>query len=268
MRYGFYSEYISVADRKKNATQTIEKLRKKDSSIDPVILEGRTIAKTFWGKAWCENLENYADYDNRLERGRSYVRCNTVCDLKIEADQIIATVIGSSMYTLTIKVAPLPSDKWEKIRAKAVGKISNLLDVLKGTLPDDLIHDLCDVDNGLFPSLDELEIICSCPDYANMCKHVAAVLYGVGHRLDSRPELLFSLRQVDINELLATETYIENITFEGNSQDSTLMDNDLASLESLFGIELTELQESKTPKKNKSSAQSKTKNKRIHHNLE
>lgn len=238
MFYNGFPEYVSVADQKKRSLKVYEKLRKKNPYIKPVFLDSKVIAKTFWGKAWCEHLKSYADYENRLGRGRSYVRVNAVCHLEIEAGKITATVSGSSVYQMTIRVEPLSQTKWENIKNTSAGKISTLLDILQGKLPKDLIHSLCDVENGLFPDLNDLTFSCSCPDDAQMCKHIAAALYGVGNRLDKEPELLFLLRQVNAEELLGS-AQLENAFDDaclGYTQDELFLEND--DLGELFGIEL------------------------------
>lgn len=243
MFYNGFPEYVSVADQKKRSLKVYEKLRKKNPYIKPVFLDSKVIAKTFWGKAWCEHLKSYADYENRLGRGRSYVRVNAVCHLEIEAGKITATVSGSSVYQMTIRVEPLSQTKWGNIKNTSAGKISTLLDILQGKLPKDLIHSLCDVENGLFPDLNDLTFSCSCPDDAQMCKHIAAALYGVGNRLDKEPELLFLLRQVNAEELLGSaqlENAFDNARLN-DTQDDLLLEND--DLGALFGIELDSFDE-------------------------
>lgn len=88
---------------------------KKGADLSPVALEGRTIAKTFWGKAWCENIESYRDYAYRLERGRSYVRSGAVIDLKISEGAISALVIGSGSnpYKISIRIDKMKKAAWD-----------------------------------------------------------------------------------------------------------------------------------------------------------
>ncbi len=190
MRYG-WKPYVPVGQRRKSAEQAMGRLRKSGVSLQPVRIEGRLIARTFWGKAWCDHLESYSDFENRLPRGRTYVRNGSVCHLEILRGRVNAKVQGSSMYTVAVDISPLPGPSWKAIKKRCTGRISSLLDLLQGRLSAGVMEVVTDRDAGLFPSPREIRMQCSCPDWATMCKHVAAVLYGVGARLDAQPELLF-----------------------------------------------------------------------------
>jgi uncharacterized Zn finger protein len=200
--YGF-RPYVPAAQRRRNAASEMAKLKKKGHPISPVVVEGRTIAKTFWGKAWCENLERYSDYENRLPRGRTYVRNGSVIDLQIAPGEIKAVVSGSEIYRVKVKVAPVAKARWESICKDCAGAIESLIELLQGRLSKGVMERVCRQKTGLFPSPDEIELSCSCPDWADMCKHVAAVLYGIGARLDQQPDLIFRLHNVDEKELIA-----------------------------------------------------------------
>lgn len=203
MEYG-WRPYVPVAQRRRNAEREIEKLFKKmGTSPQPVVIKGRKIATTFWGKAWCDNLESYSDFENRLPRGRAYVRNGSVCHLEIAEGVVRAKVSGSKLYTVTINIKPLGAKAWNDITNRCTGKIASLLDLLGGKLADGVMEIVTDRKNGLFPKPSEISMNCSCPDWATMCKHVAAVLYGVGARLDERPELLFLLRGVNHLDLIS-----------------------------------------------------------------
>jgi uncharacterized Zn finger protein len=206
-RYGYYgfAPYESVAEKKAKAKKKIAQLEKKNKDIAPVEIEGRTIAKNWWGKAWNHNLESYADFKNRLSRGRSYVTHGCVIDLQISKGIITAMVMGSgsSIYNCKIKIDPVTKKKWSTIKKMVSGKIGSLTELLAGKFPEELNVALSAKDKGLFPAPQEFHPSCDCPDSARFCKHLAAVIYGVGNRLDSRPELLFSLRGVDSKELIA-----------------------------------------------------------------
>src|SRR5579863_4389414 len=201
--YG-WKPYVSVAERRRKAMREIEKRSKKGHVISPVTIDGRMIVKSFWGKSWCENLERYSDYANRLPRGRSYVRNGAVVDLRIANGEVAAVVSGSSLYTVKINISPVPAAHWKAICGDCAGSIDSLVELLQGRLAKTVMERVCRKGEGLFPSPAEITLSCSCPDWADMCKHVAAVLYGVGARLDNKPQLLFVLRGVDENELLAT----------------------------------------------------------------
>jgi uncharacterized Zn finger protein len=196
---------VSVAERKAKAGKEMEKLRKKGKEIQPVVLDGRTIARSFWGKGWCTHLESFSDYENRLPRGRSYVRNGSVCHLEIRPGVIEAHVSGSSLYTVTIRVKNLSPAAWKAIKAKCSGQIGSMLELLQGKLSHQVMTIVADRKTGLFPQPGEIDLGCSCPDVAVMCKHVAAVLYGVASRLDAQPELLFLLRDVAAEELIFSD---------------------------------------------------------------
>jgi uncharacterized Zn finger protein len=157
---------------------------------------------TFWGRAWCTNLESYSDYSNRLPRGRTYVCNGSVVDLKIAKGRIEALVSGSELYEIQIDIAALPRRNWAALKERCAGKIGSLVELLQGKLSKAVMELVTDRDRGLFPKPNEIKMRCSCPDYAGMCKHLAAVMYGVGNRLDSSPEVLFVLRGVDHTELI------------------------------------------------------------------
>src|SRR5882762_8475682 len=195
--------YVSVAERRLQALREMDKRRKKRHVISPVTVEGRTIVKTFWGKSWCDNLERYSDFANRLPRGRTYVRNGSVIDLQISSGEIKALVSGSEIYEVAVKVAPVTKARWRSICKDCAGAIDSLIELLQGRLSTGVMERICLRNTGLFPSPKEIKLSCSCPDWAEMCKHVAAVLYGIGARLDQQPELLFRLHGVDEQELIA-----------------------------------------------------------------
>ena len=199
-----WKPYVPVAERRRKALKKMEGLRKKGRIISPVTLDGRTIARTFWGKAWCENLESYSDYENRLPRGRTYVRNGSLVDLQIAASKITALVSGSEIYEVKVEILPVAKPRWKAICEDCSGSIDSLVELLQGRLSKGVMERISQQQTGLFPSPKEIKLSCSCPDWAEMCKHVAAVLYGVGARLDQQPELLFRLRAVNEKELIAS----------------------------------------------------------------
>ncbi len=231
---GFWREYVPVARKLANAKKEADKLRKKGVDVQPVELSGRSIASSFWGKAWCDHMESFHDFANRLPRGRTYVRNGSVVHLEVGKGVIKALVAGSDTYRVKIKVGLLPRPAWAALKKKCVGQISSLIDLLKGKLSDGVMQVVTDRKNGLFPGPDEFELECSCPDYADMCKHVAAVLYGVGARLDARPELLFLLRGVDHTEL-AAEGGVDAVLAKGEGEGGRFGGEDLSEM---FGIDL------------------------------
>jgi uncharacterized Zn finger protein len=201
--YGGWAPYVPVAERRRKAARAAERLRKQGQVLAPVTIAGRAIATTVWGKAWCDNMESYRDYESRLPRGRTYVRNGSVLDLRITPGQVTALVNGSELYRIAISIKQVPAAAWRRICADCAGRIESLVGLLQGKFSKGVMDRLCRQENGLFPRPSDIRFACSCPDHASMCKHVAAVLYGVGARLDHEPELLFRLRAVDETELVA-----------------------------------------------------------------
>jgi uncharacterized Zn finger protein len=234
--YG-WKPYVSVAQRRHNAQNKMDALRKKGAVIQPVVIEGRQITQSFWGDAWCEHLESFSDFANRLPRGRSYVRNGSVCHLEIAKGKIEAKVSGSELYTVGIAVKSLPAKKWSDLKRRCTGKIGSLIELLGGDLSDQVMELVADRKNGLFPLPGEISLECSCPDWADMCKHVAAVLYGVGARLDTKPELLFKLRGVDHEELIAADAQAAVKAATRSGKSKRLASHELAGV---FGIELVD----------------------------
>jgi uncharacterized Zn finger protein len=234
MDYG-WKPYVPVAARRQKAGQALAKLRKKGETPSGVVINGLTIAKTFWGKAWCDNLERYSDYENRLPRGRTYVRNGSVVDLRIAPGEVTALVSGSSLYTVKAQFSPVPKSRWSAIRDDCAGAIDSLVELLQGRFSKGVMERICREGAGLFPAPKEITFTCSCPDWAAMCKHVAAVLYGIGARLDHSPEVLFVLRQVDHNELIVAAGKNVALGAKGPAVGKRLDDTGLAEL---FGIEL------------------------------
>lgn len=250
-----YPRYVSVAERRQNAQREMEKLKKQGVAIQPVVIEGQKIARSFWGKGWCDHLESFSDFRNRLPRGRTYVRNGSVCHLAITKGHVEAKVSGTEMYDVSVDISTLPNAKWNNIKRKCLGQIGSLLELLQGRLSESIMHVVTDRKEGLFPLPGEIEFECSCPDYASMCKHIAAVLYGVGSRLDTRPELLFLLRGVDETELITAdaEGAIDNTLSwaSGKKLDSS-------DLGDIFGIEFASpVEASKPSTKTKTAKQSK-----------
>jgi len=204
MSYFEFGEYVSVSEKKAMADASIEKLKKKNPDIQPILIEGRALVKNWWGKAWNKNLESYADYTNRIKRGRSYVRNHAVVDLKIDKGMVTGMVQGSRKkpYKIKINIDPLSDKRWEQIGKLCNSRIESIEKLIQGKFPEELKETFTDRKYGLFPSPKEIHFQCSCPDWATMCKHIAAVLYGIGSRLDDDPLMFFQLRGVDVQQLI------------------------------------------------------------------
>ena len=235
--FGRWAPYVPVAARRRKAEREMEKLRKKGAVLSPVKIEGRQIARTFWGKAWCDNLESYRDYENRLPRGRTYVRNGSVVDLQIAAREVTAIVSGSKIYKVKVSIGDVSPARWKTLCADCSGGINSLVELLQGRFSKGVMERLCRQDTGLFPRPSEIRFTCSCSDYASMCKHIAAVLYGVGARLDESPELLFRLRAVDETELLSNLGSALPDTRTNHDTAQTLVCDDLAVL---FDLDMEE----------------------------
>ena len=231
-----WEPYVPVAQRRANAAKKVAQLTKKGYHIQPIEIEGRTIVRSFWGKAWCTHIESFCDLDNRLPRGRTYVRNGSVCHLEIKEGEVQAMVSGSSLYNVTIKIKPLLKDKWGHIKQTCLGKVSSLLDLLSGKLSNGVMEIVVHPKEGLFPLMHELTLDCDCPDWATMCKHIAAVLYGVGSRLDVDPAQLFKLRGVNFEELIDVEKAITSVTATTTSRRKRIDDD---ALSDLFDIDTT-----------------------------
>jgi uncharacterized Zn finger protein len=222
-----FPQYISIEERRRKAEREAAKLE----SASPVIIKGSQIATTFWGKSWCRNLERYSDYANRLPRGRTYLRSGCVVDLQISPQLVDALVSGTRLYTVKIKVSGISKPRWEAACHDCAGAIDSLVALLEGRFSKVTMERLCQQKTGLFPTPTEIKFDCSCPDSARMCKHVAAVLYGIGARLDEKPELLFTLRDVDKQDLITNAS--QRLT---KSKTAKYLETD--DLSELFGIDI------------------------------
>ncbi|MBC8081388.1 MAG: SWIM zinc finger family protein [Gorillibacterium sp.] len=238
--YSEYPEYVSVAEKKLRALKTIEKLRKKNPNIAPITLTGTKLVRTWWGKAWNDNLVSYSDYANRIDRGRSYVRHGAVLDLQLTQGQVQALVQGSETkpYKVELLIQPISKEVWAAIIKDCTGKMNSLQELIEGKFPKALA-DLFKLKGiGLFPAPKEIVLKCSCPDSAKMCKHVAAVLFGVGARLDDNPGLFFELRNVNITDLITETTKQQSQSLLEKSKVKSrrvIADGDMSSI---FGIDL------------------------------
>ncbi|WP_020587898.1 SWIM zinc finger family protein [Desulfobacter curvatus] len=250
MYYG-YPKYVSVAEKRAKAEKKLAALKKKNPGIQPVVIEGQALAKTWWGKAWNKNLERYADYANRIGRGRSYVRHGAVLDLQIQPGKVSGLVMGSTStpYRVTVTIKPIPPKQWQHIKNECKGKMDSIKQLMAGKFPKALGDLFTQKGKGLFPSPKEIELDCSCPDWAVMCKHVAAVLYGIGARLDQDPGLFFVLRKAKVNDLVA-ETVKEtkkDLLIRSGKKSSRIIDQESQNLSDMFGIDLDMVDQDGSP---------------------
>jgi len=243
---GYWKPYVPVHKRREQAARYATTLAKKEKrTLCPVQIKCRGMATTFWGKAWCDNLERYGDFANRLPRGRTYARNGSVVDLQIGRGRVTAIVGGSDVYEIDIQIDTLTKSVWKKIKTDCSHSIDSLMDLLQGQFEQGVMARLTRQHDGLFPDPKQIKMSCTCPDWAVVCKHVAAALYGVAARLDSSPELLFTLRAVDHLELIEHAVAAENLEDAlGTGSSGALADADLSEL---FGIELDSTDAAKTP---------------------
>ncbi|WPJ97434.1 hypothetical protein SH580_06885 [Coraliomargarita algicola] len=228
--------YLSVAERKRLAAQKAKELAEEGYQLKPLgeLKSRQKIASSFWGRSWCRHLESFSDYDSRLPRGRSYLRNGAILHLSIEPGRIEAMVHGSELYELSIEIAPLPPEQWTAVKQACQGKIASLIELLQGKLSDEIMRVVTHPGSGLFPQPEQIHFNCNCPDWADMCKHVAAVLYGVGARLDDCPELLFKLRGVDQSELIHLDSAQSGIARGSRRSRRRTLSDDAVS--DVFGL--------------------------------
>lgn len=235
MNFYDWRPYVSVAAKRRKAQRELARLQRKGQPVAPVTIDGRKIARTFWGKSWCDNLERYSDFAHRLPRGRSYVRNGAVLDLQVASGKVMAMVAGSKVYKIKIEIALLSAQHWRAVCRDCTGSVDSLIELLQGRLEENVMRRVSCEDDGLFPSPSEIKFNCTCPDWAEMCKHVAAALYGVGARLDEEPRLLFVLRGVNESDLVAGAS--DGLSLANKGPAAPILDDDVAAL---FGLEMVD----------------------------
>ena len=201
----WYPRYVPVDAQRARTLSEINRLAASGVKMQPVELRGRTLASSFWGRRWCEHVESFSEYAARLAHGRACVRNGSVCHLSIEPGGVDAMVIGSALHHVMIRVRRLEGAAWMAMRTACAGRVGSVVELREGRVPDDVTEVVTDLGSGLFPQSGDIVASCDCGDGTTLCKHAAAVLWGIGSRLDERPELLFLLRGVDETELIATE---------------------------------------------------------------
>ncbi len=248
MRYYGWKPYVTVGQRQKLAEKAAAKAKKSGKNYTPILAYRGAVAKTVWGKSWCDNLEAYSDYANRLPRGATYVRNGSVIHLQLTAGVVHALVMGSSLYKVNVTVRPVQPAQWKSICQAAAGSIASLVEILQGKLSTAIMQRICEPGKGLMPTPKEISFDCSCPDWAGMCKHVAAVLYGVGARLDQQPELLFTLRHVDAKDLIqVADGGLNTVLARKVPKAAKVLDDSL--LADVFGLEMAQATDAPPAKK-------------------
>ena len=249
MSYYGWKPYVTVSQRQKLAEKAAAKAQKSGKNYTPILPYRGAVAKTVWGKSWCDNLEAYSDYANRLPRGATYVRNGSVIHLQLTAGAVHAQVMGSSLYAVNVTVRPVQQAQWKSICQDSAGSIASLVEILQGKLSTAIMQRICEPGKGLMPTPKEISFDCSCPDWAGMCKHVAAVLYGVGARLDQQPELLFTLRHVDAKDLIqvADAGLVTALKAPRAPKAAKVLDDSL--LADVFGLEMAQTTDAPPAKK-------------------
>lgn len=237
MYYGGFAPYQTIDElRNKNIKKKITYI-KKHPDANPIVLTG-TLGKTWWGKAWNQNLERYADYANRLPRGKRYIKAESIFDFSIEQGYVKGIVAGSGRtpYEVSIQIDPLSEKDWDNLQKLCGNRIESMDLLLQGKFPQELKEQFFMKDHGLFPSPKQIHIDCSCPDYAILCKHAAAILYAVSIRLDENPSLFFELRNISMNQLIkkALGENIDQLIKNSKKKSKRILDEE--DIEGLFHL--------------------------------
>lgn len=228
----------TIEELRRRVAQSENDAQKKGRELQPILpTKKKTLCESWWGRAWCENLERYADFSSRLERGKRYVRAGTVIDLQIKNGKVTAKVQGSrkSPYKVEIRISPLNVQACDRIIEKCGSKIENMEVLINGKFPEEL-KDVFTGEKGLFPSPKEISFNCSCPDWALMCKHVTAAMYGIGMRFDENPFYFFTLRGIDADRLInvALENKVEQMLANADKPSERIIPE--SRLNALFGV--------------------------------
>ena len=229
----------SAEELRAKANESVRRAGKKGQSYEPVTCRSRRgeICESWWGQAWCENLEKYADYASRLDRGKGYVRSGAVIDLQISSGRVEAKVQGrrKTPYKVEIRIGRLKEEDCQRIIDRCTSRIESLETLANGDFPEELM-DIFTERGGLFPSPNEISFSCSCPDWAMMCKHVAAVMYGIGLRFDNNPFYFFTLRGIDPDRFIgvALQNSVEKMLANADKGSDRIIDE--GSITELFGV--------------------------------
>ena len=160
---------------------------------------------TWWAGRWIEMLESFG-WDTRLQRGRSYARRGQVLEYDLSPGLVTSKVQGSRAkpYDIEIKVEPLSAKEWDQVSEAMAGQAIFAAKLLAGEMPQNIEDAFAATELSLFPeSPQDIDTFCSCPDWANPCKHIAAVYYILGEEFDRDPFMIFRLRGIRQEELTA-----------------------------------------------------------------
>lgn len=234
MKYDWDDDrYVRVAKRKESAAETAKRLEAEGEILTPAKAHGKAIANSFWGRSWCKAIEGWNDYESRLPAGRSLLKNGGVIDLRIEENLVTAKVVADRLYEVRIFFRKQDEERLAELKKHLTGKLTSLIDLIKGELSDEVITEICSEKYGLFPDYGELKTSCDCLDDAVMCRHAAAALYGIAPRLDDEPELFFTLRGIKAEDFFDSAEAIRQ-----TGEDTAEID--LEDLSDTFGIDLEE----------------------------
>jgi uncharacterized Zn finger protein len=226
----------SVKDLRQRAAFFAKKLGDEGVRLTPVKSAKKSISSSFWGQAWNRNLNHYSMFANQLAPGRTFLRNGAVIDLCVEKGTIRGLVAAQSLCEVAVKARPVDTARWARLVERCSGSVRSLTDLMSGKLPEETLAAITDESAGLFPEPEEITFSCSCPDWTDVCVHVAAVLYGFSLRLDEEPALLFTLRSTDPADLIssATDKFVSDVA----AVSDPMVESDMHQLEDLFGIDL------------------------------
>ena len=225
----FGDSYVRVKKRRETAESIAARLTAEGEELQPVKAHGKAIASSFWGRVWCRAIEDWQDYESRLPAGRSLLKNGGVIDLKLSENRAQAQVVADRLYQVQIRFEGVEEEQLNALRNACAGKLTSLIDLIRGDLSDDVMELICDPAFGLFPRYSELKPSCDCLDDAVLCRHAAAALYAIAPRLDDQPELFFTLRGIDPESFFALDAVA------GPEEAGDLSAEDLSAT---FGIEI------------------------------
>lgn len=225
----FGDPYVRVKKRRETAESVAARLTAEGEELQPARAHGKAIASSFWGRAWCRAIEDWQDYESRLPAGRSLLKNGGVIDLKLSENLALAQVVSDRLYQVRIRFSGVEEEQLDALRKACAGRLTSLIDLIRGDLSDDVMSLICDPAYGLFPRYSELKPACDCLDDAVLCRHAAAALYAIAPRLDDQPELFFTLRGID------PESFF---TLDPAAVEETPGDLTAEELSATFGIEI------------------------------
>ena len=238
--YGDYYRQPTMAELGQKARASAAQLERKGRMLTPALVEGRTIARTWWGKAWVSNIERYADFSNRVGRGKRYVRAGCVIDLQVSKSRIEAVVQGSRKkpYEVSVYIEPMGDEAFAALLERCSTRADSLESLVAGDFPQEMKNQLTAGRDGIFPAPALVRFDCSCPDSALMCKHIAAAIMGVAPLLDANPLLLFELRGINTQDLVkrSVEQKLNLMLANADAPSPRILDVSDDELTRLFGV--------------------------------